>query len=60
MSVTEDEDVKICVRTEVDGYVPGAGNPLNGQALTTIRALNEFDSRAPGAGGAPDWRTKLD
>ena len=26
----------------------------------TIRALNEFDSRAIGAGGAPDWRSKLD
>lgn len=60
MSVTADEDVKICVRTEVDAYVPGGGNPLNGQALATIRALNEFDSRATGAGGAPDWRSKLD
>lgn len=60
MSVTENEDVKICVRTEVDAYTPGQGNPLNGQGLTTIRALNEFDPRAPGAGGAPDWRSKLD
>ncbi|KAF8760234.1 Eukaryotic translation initiation factor 3 subunit D [Rhizoctonia solani] len=25
-----------------------------------VLALNEFDSRAEGAGGAPDWRTKLD
>ena len=60
MSVTEDEDIKICVRTEVDAYTPGQGNPQNGQALVTIRALNEFDPRAPGAGGAPDWRSKLD
>jgi len=60
MSTSEDEEVKICVRTEVDAYIPGQGNPLNGQGLATIRALNEFDSRAQGAGGAPDWRAKLD
>ena len=60
LGVTEDEDLKICVRTEVDAYSAGQGNPLLGQGLVTIRALNEFDSRATGAGGAPDWRTKLD
>jgi translation initiation factor 3 subunit D len=60
LSVQEDEDVKICVRTEVDAYLPGAGNASEGQGLVTIRALNEFDPRAVGAGGAPDWRTKLD
>jgi len=52
--------MKICVRTEVDSYLPSQGNPKEGQGLVTIRALNEFDPRAPGAGGAPDWRTKLD
>jgi len=60
MGVTEDEDIKICVRTEVDAYTPGQGNPRDGQGLITIRALNEFDPRAQGAGGAPDWRSKLD
>lgn len=60
LGVTEDEDVKICVRTEVDAYTAGQGNPLLGQGLVTIRSLNEFDSRATGAGGAPDWRAKLD
>ncbi|KAK7049766.1 hypothetical protein VNI00_005797 [Paramarasmius palmivorus] len=60
LGITEDEDVKICVRTEVDAYIPGAGSPREGQGLVTIRALNEFDPRAQGAGGAPDWRTKLD
>lgn len=60
LGVTEDEDIKLCVRTEVDGYTPGQDNPRAGQGLVTIRALNEFDSRSPGAGGAPDWRTKLD
>ena len=60
LGVTEDEDLKICVRTEVDAYSPGQGNPVLGQGLVTIRALNEFDPRAAGSGGAPDWRTKLD
>ena len=60
LGVTEDEDIRLCVRTEADAYTPGQGNPRDGQNLVTIRALNEFDPRAPGAGGAPDWRTKLD
>jgi len=60
LGITEDEDIKICVRTEVDAYLPGQGNPKEGQGLVTIRALNEFDPRSPGAGGAPDWRSKLD
>jgi len=60
LGISEEEDIKICVRTEVDAYLPGQGNPLQGQGLTTIRALNEFDPRASGAGGAPDWRSKLD
>lgn len=60
LGITEDEEMKICVRTEVDAYMPGQGNPTEGQGLVTIRALNEFDPRAQGAGGAPDWRTKLD
>lgn len=60
LGVTEDEDIRICVRAEVDAYSPGQGDPLKGQGLVTIRALNEFDSRSVGAGGAPDWRSKLD
>ncbi|KAH8118395.1 translation initiation factor eIF-3, subunit D [Phellopilus nigrolimitatus] len=60
MSVAEEENMKICVRTEVDAYIPGQGNPQSGQGLATIRALNEFDSRSQGAGGAADWRLKLD
>jgi translation initiation factor 3 subunit D len=60
LGITEDEDIKICVRTEVDAYTPGQGNPRDGQGLITIRALNEFDPRSQGAGGAPDWRSKLD
>lgn len=60
LSATEDEDIKLCVRTEVDAFLPGHGNPQDGHGLATIRALNEFDPRAPGAGGAQDWRSKLD
>ncbi|PFH47808.1 hypothetical protein AMATHDRAFT_50029 [Amanita thiersii Skay4041] len=60
LSVTEEEDIRLCVRTEVDAFSAGSGNPREGQGLVTIRALNEFDTRAQGAGGAPDWRTKLD
>lgn len=60
LGVTEDEDVKICVRTEVDAYSPGAVSPRDGHWLVTIRALNEIDPRAQGAGGAPDWWSKLD
>lgn len=60
LGITEDEDIKLCVRTEVDAFASGAGNPLEGHGLVTVRALNEFDTRAQGAGGAPDWRTKLD
>ncbi|KAJ1548944.1 hypothetical protein HK405_012534 [Cladochytrium tenue] len=36
---------------------PSVGSDL---LFATMKALNEFDSRAPGAGGAPDWRQKLD
>jgi translation initiation factor 3 subunit D len=51
LGITEDEDVKICVRTEVDAYSAGQGNSSEGQGIVTIRALNEFDPRAQGAGG---------
>ena len=55
LGITEDEDMKLAVRTELDAFLPGSG-----EGFMTIRTLNEFDARAPGAGGAPDWRTKLD
>ncbi|KAK0230296.1 eukaryotic translation initiation factor 3 subunit D [Armillaria fumosa] len=50
LGISEEEDVKIVVRTEVDAVLPGGG-------YATIRALNEYE---PKACGAPDWRTKLD
>jgi translation initiation factor 3 subunit D len=59
ISAHEEEDVKLVLRTEVDAFMPGS-QPSRGDGLITIKALNEFDSKAAGAGGAPDWRTKLD
>lgn len=29
-------------------------------SFISIRALNEFDSKSAGAGGAPEWRQKID
>ncbi|KAG8936152.1 hypothetical protein FRC02_004180 [Tulasnella sp. 418] len=55
LSVHDDEDVRLVVRTQVEAYIPGPQ-----PQLVSLRTLNEFDSRAQGAGGAPDWRTKLD
>ncbi|ORX88426.1 translation initiation factor eIF-3, subunit D [Basidiobolus meristosporus CBS 931.73] len=52
----EEEPLNLIVRTEVDGY----SKVGNTDAFVTIKALNEFDSRAPGSGGALDWRQKLD
>ena len=73
LSVNEDEEVKLALRTEVDAFLPppnapntsgavqlGATTGGKGEGLITVKALNEFDSKAAGAGNAPDWRTKLD
>ena len=59
MSTHDEEDVQIIVRTEVDSFVKTAGANEE-DTYITIKTLNEFDSRAQGSGGAPDWRTKLD
>ncbi|BGP05072.1 Eukaryotic translation initiation factor 3 subunit D [Rhodotorula toruloides] len=58
ISVTEDEDVGLVVRTEVDAFTRQQNEDQ--PSFITIKTLNEFDPRAQGAGGAPDWRTKLD
>jgi translation initiation factor 3 subunit D len=42
------------VRTEVTAYQGKKDQYI------TIKALNEFDSKAQGSGKAPDWRTRLD
>lgn len=60
LSTDEEDPVEMVVRTELNGFVAGATAKKPPSQLITIRTLNEFDNRAPGAGGAPDWRTKLD
>ncbi|WPH00046.1 eukaryotic translation initiation factor 3 subunit D like protein [Acrodontium crateriforme] len=58
LSVEADaEPLHLIVRTEIDAVVK---NNINGEdQLLTIKALNEFDNKAQGSGGALDWRTKL-
>ncbi|RDK39601.1 translation initiation factor eIF-3, subunit D [Aspergillus phoenicis ATCC 13157] len=53
----DDEPVNMIVRTEVDAIMK---NPVNGEdQQLLVKALNEFDSKAQGSGGALDWRSKL-
>ncbi|KAI8093564.1 eukaryotic translation initiation factor 3 subunit D [Halteromyces radiatus] len=58
-STNQDESVEpinMIVRTEVDAAVKTG----NKNTLVTIRALNEFDPNAQGAGGALSWKKSLD
>ncbi|KAF9426094.1 hypothetical protein BGZ76_002909 [Entomortierella beljakovae] len=57
LSTTEEEDISLYVRTEVDAAIKSAQGE---DSYVTLKALNEFDSRAQGAGGAMEWRQKLD
>lgn len=53
----DEEPLHLIVRTELDAVVK---NNINGEdQFMTIKALNEFDNKAQGSGGALDWRTKL-
>ncbi|KZM24484.1 translation initiation factor [Ascochyta rabiei] len=58
LSLEKDEEpLHLIVRTELDAVVK---NNINGEdQFLTIKALNEFDNKAQGAGGALDWRSKL-
>ncbi|KAH6895164.1 eukaryotic translation initiation factor 3 subunit D [Thelonectria olida] len=56
LSTNEEEPVYLVVRTEVDAVQK---NAISGDQHITIKALNEFDSKAAGSGGALDWRSKL-
>jgi translation initiation factor 3 subunit D len=57
LSLAQDEDpLHLIVRTELDAVLK---NTSNEDQYITIKALNEFDSKAPGSGGALDWRSKL-
>ena len=52
-----EQPLNIVVRTELDAH--GAHPVTHEPQLLTIHALNEFDNKAQGSGGALDWRTKL-
>jgi len=54
----EVEPVHLIVRTEVDAAIKTAGSQE--PTYLTVRALNEFDPSAQGAGGALSWRKALD
>ncbi|KAI9334431.1 eukaryotic translation initiation factor 3 subunit 7 [Obelidium mucronatum] len=70
------DDISLIARTTLDAVVEGVNNDdlsdvleesvlstpvdINNVLFSTVRCLNEFDSRAVGSGGAPDWRAKLD
>ncbi|EKG17692.1 Eukaryotic translation initiation factor 3 subunit 7 [Macrophomina phaseolina MS6] len=58
LSLNDDEEpLHLVVRTELDAAVK---NNINGEdQFLTIKALNEFDNKAQGSGGALDWRSKL-
>ncbi|KAH7160176.1 eukaryotic translation initiation factor 3 subunit D [Dactylonectria estremocensis] len=57
LSTNDEEPVYLIVRTEVDAVQK---NGISGEDQhMTIKALNEFDSKAQGSGGALDWRSKL-
>ena len=58
LSISEEESFNLVVRTQIDAFIPSGGKGSN--SFVTLKTLNEFDSRAQGAGGAPDWRSKLD
>jgi translation initiation factor 3 subunit D len=54
LSVSEEEEMDLVVRTEVDAYL------VKRDTFVTVKALNEFDPKAQGAGKAPEWRKNLD
>lgn len=57
LSTNEEDPVYLVVRTELDAVQK---NAINGEdQFVTVHALNEFDNKAQGSGGALDWRSKL-
>lgn len=53
----DEEPLKMIVRTEVDAIMKSPTGGADQQLI--VKALNEFDSKAIGSGGALDWRSKL-
>ncbi|KAI1390145.1 eukaryotic translation initiation factor 3 subunit D [Hypoxylon trugodes] len=57
LSTSEEDPMYLIVRTELDAVQK---NAISGEdQFVTVKALNEFDNKAQGSGGALDWRTKL-
>ena len=57
LSTNDEEPMYLVVRTELDATQKTG---ISGENQTmVVKALNEFDSKAQGSGGALDWRTKL-
>lgn len=57
LSLNEEEPMHLIVRTELDAVLKPS--PASKPQFVTVKALNEFDDRAQGAGGALNWRAKL-
>ncbi|KAI1158952.1 eukaryotic translation initiation factor 3 subunit D [Nemania serpens] len=57
LSTSDEEPMYLVVRTEIDAVQKNVNNGED--QFLTLKALNEFDSKAQGSGGALDWRTKL-
>ncbi|KAJ5729590.1 uncharacterized protein N7483_004098 [Penicillium malachiteum] len=53
----DEEPLQMIVRTEVDAVMKSPTGGPDQQLI--VKALNEFDSKAIGSGGALDWRSKL-
>ena len=73
LSISDEEEIGMIVRTEVDSFIRGGPSATtsvstsefnkadpNEETFITVKTLFEFDSKAQGSGGAPDWRAKLD
>ncbi|EKD21046.1 translation initiation factor eIF3 [Drepanopeziza brunnea f. sp. 'multigermtubi' MB_m1] len=57
LSLNDEDPVHLIVRTEIDAVQK---NAISGEdQFLTVKAMNEFDHKAQGSGGALDWRTKL-
>ncbi|KKY35110.1 putative eukaryotic translation initiation factor 3 subunit d [Diaporthe ampelina] len=57
ISINDEAPVYLIVRTELDAVQK---NAISGDdQFLRVHALNEFDSKAQGSGGALDWRSKL-
>lgn len=56
LSLNDEEPVFLIVRTELDAVMK---SPNGEDLFLTVKALNEFDDRAQGSGGALNWKAKL-